>query len=75
MTNISIKDVLKRHADKLMAVPGVLGVGEGKTRGKQCICIFVVDSKSERLKCLPDNLDGYPVRIKESGEFRALNTE
>ncbi len=73
MTNVNIKEVLKRHTDKLMAVPGVVGVGEGKTRGKQCIRIFVIDGSSESLKLLPDNLDGYPVIIEESGEFRALD--
>ena len=74
MTNVNIKEVLKRHTDKLMAVPGVVGVGEGRTQGKQCISIFVVDGRSESLKLLPDNLDGYPVIIEESGEFRALES-
>lgn len=74
MTNVNIKKVLKRHTDKLMVVPGVVGVGEGRTQGKQCIRIFVVDSSSESLKLLPDNLEGYPVIIEESGEFLALDS-
>ena len=74
MTNVNIKEVLKRHTDKLMAVPGVVGIAEGRTKGKQCIRIFVIDSSSESLKLLPDNLEGYSVIIEESGEFRALDS-
>ena len=74
MTNVNIKEVLKRHSDKLMAVPGVVGVAEGKSHGKQCIRIFVIDSSSESLKRLPDNLEGYLVIIEESGKFRALDS-
>lgn len=74
MTNVNIKEVLKRYTDKLMAVPGVVAVAEGKSQGKPCIRIFVIDSNSESLKLLPDKLEGYPVKIEESGEFRALDT-
>jgi len=73
MADVNIKEVLKRHTDKLMAVPGVVGVGEGRTRGRQCISIFVIYSSPESLKLLPDNLEGYPVIIEESGEIRALD--
>jgi len=72
MPDVTIKEVLKRYTDKLMAVPGVVGVGEGESHGKPCIRIFVVDSNSEALKILPENLEGYLLNIEESGEFRAL---
>jgi len=74
MSNVKIKEVLKRHADKLMAVPGVVGVAEGESHGKPCIIVFVVDSNSEALKLLPENIEGYLLNIEESGEFRALGT-
>ena len=74
MPDVKIKEVLKRHADKLMAVPGVVGVAEGKSHGKPCIRVFVADSNSEALKLLPENLEGYLLNIEESGEFRALDT-
>ncbi len=74
MPDVKIKEVLKRHADKLMAVPGVVGVAEGKSHGKPCIRVFVVDSNYEALKLLPENLEGYLLNIEESGEFRALGT-
>jgi len=74
MTNVKIREVLKRHTDELMAVPGVVGVAEGESHGKPCIRVFVVDSHSEALKHLPENIEGYLLNIEESGEFRALGT-
>ena len=74
MSNVKIKEVLRRHTDKLMAVPGVVGIAEGKCHGKPCIRVFVVDSHSEALKHLPENIEGYLLNIEESGEFRALGT-
>lgn len=74
MPDVKIKEVLKRHTDKLMAVPGVVGIAEGISHGKPCIRVFVVDSNSAALKLLPENLEGYLLNIEESGEFRALDT-
>ena len=74
MPGTNIREVLKRHTDELMAMPGVVGVAEGQSRGGPCIKLFVVDRNSELLKRIPDNLEGYPLQIEESGEFRALGT-
>ena len=74
MSNVKIREVLKRHTDELMAVPGVVGIAEGESHGKPCIRVFVVDSHSEALKHLPENIEGYLLNIEESGEFRALGT-
>ena len=74
MPDVKIREVLKRHTDELMAVPGVVGVAEGESQGRPCIRVFVVDRNSELLKHLPENLKGYLLKIEESGEFRALNT-
>ena len=74
MPDVKIREVLKRHTDELMAVAGVVGVAEGKSRGRPCIKVFVVDRRSELIKHLPENLEGYLLKIEESGEFRAFNT-
>ncbi len=73
MSSERIEDVLKKHADELMAIPGVVGVGEGKSRGEQCIVIFVQDKQASSLGVLPDNIEGYSLTIEESGEFRAFD--
>jgi len=74
MPRSKIKDVMKRHTDELMAVPGVVGVAEGKSQGRPCIMVFVVDKNSELLRQVPNTLEGYPLLVEESGEFRALGT-
>jgi len=69
-----IREVLKRHTDELMAVPGVVGVAEGKPRGRPCIKVFVVERNPELLRQIPDTIEGYPLQVEESGELRALGT-
>ena len=71
MPNASIDEVMKKHTGELMAMPGVVGVGEGASRGKPCIIVFVAKKDAEALRGIPASLDGYPVRVEASGEFRA----
>ena len=74
MPRRNIREVLKRHTDELMAVPGVVGIAEGESQGMPCIKLFVVDRNSELLRQIPDTLEGYLLQVEESGEFRALGT-
>ena len=68
----NIKELLKRHAAELMEVPGVTGVAEGESQGKPCIRVFVLDKNYEILRRIPNTIEGYPVQVEESGEFRAF---
>ena len=70
MPKRSISGVIKRHSDRLMSIPGVVGVAEGESRGKPCLRVFIADSDSTLLKRLPSSLEGYLVQVEESGEFR-----
>jgi hypothetical protein len=67
----SIAQVLERHADSLMAVPGVVGVAEGLCGGTPCIKVLVVRRTPELERRIPATLEGHPVEIQETGEFRA----
>ena len=69
-----ISEVLKVHTDELMALPGVMGVAEGKSQGKPCIKVFLVEMKPELLKQIPDTIEGYPIKIDESGELYKLDS-
>ena len=73
MPDVKIKEVLKRHADELMAAPGVVGIAEGKSHGKPCIKVFVTAKADKVLTKMPRTIEGFPIHIEESGEFRALN--
>jgi hypothetical protein len=75
MPRRNIKEVLKKHTAELMEMPGVTGVAEGESQSKPCIRVFVLDGKSEFLRRIPSTLEGYPVQVEDSGEFRALGTQ
>jgi hypothetical protein len=66
-----VREVLKRHADDLMAVPGVVGIGVGESQGMPCILVFVVEKNAEVLRQIPNTLEGYLIQVEESGDFRA----
>jgi hypothetical protein len=70
----SIEAVQNEHTDELMSVPGVVGTAIGNCDGKPCIKIMVNKKTPELLKKIPSTLEGYPVKIDETGEFRALDS-
>ncbi len=72
MSAKTIEEVLKEHTDALMAIPGVVGVGQGLCDGKDCIKVFVIEMTPELEQKIPKVLDGYPVEVEVTGEFKAL---
>jgi hypothetical protein len=62
--------VLEEHAQELMALPGVVGVGVGERNGSPCLRVFVV-RRTPDVAAVPPELGGYPVEVEETGEFRA----
>ena len=69
----TIEVVLEEHTDKWMSIPGVVGTAIGEYKGKPCIKIFVVKKTAELTKKIPSKIEGFPVVIQETGEFRALD--
>jgi hypothetical protein len=67
----SITDVLKRHTDSLMAIPGVVGVGQGEQNGAPTVYVMVTTLTDSLSAALPDSVEGYAVVVKETGEIRA----
>ena len=65
-----LEEVLRERTDGLMATPGVVGVAQGLCGAKPCIKVFVAKKTSESLKAIPASLEGYPVSVEETGEFR-----
>ena len=72
MAGETIKEVLKKHTTDLMSMPGVVGTGQGLCEGKPCIKVFVIEKTPDLDQKIPKTLDGYPVVIEETGEFKAL---
>ncbi len=67
-----IEKVLKEHTKELMSINGVVGTARGICNNNPCIKVYVIKKTPELGKSIPDILEGYPVMIEETGEFRAL---
>jgi hypothetical protein len=62
--------IRREHEAAWMALPGVIGVGQGEDSGRPCILIFV-SAPHEAHEGLPSEVEGCPVRIVTTGEVRA----
>ena len=60
-----INTVRIKHQSRLMAIPGVVLVGIGQNNHGQSVIVVGVESLEELAKItLPEELDGYPVRVQ-----------
>lgn len=72
MSAKTIQQVLEEHTQRWMDIPGVVGAAIGELNGRSCIKVFVAE-KTEQLQAeIPSRLEGHPVVLEETGEFRAL---
>jgi hypothetical protein len=69
----SLSLVIARNAEKLMGIPGVVGVYEGETAGKPVLRVMVVSRADSTLERIPKTLDGYDVEIEVGGPVRPMN--
>jgi hypothetical protein len=72
MPKEAIRRVLERHAQHIASLPGVVGVAEGETSGEPCIIVYVAERTPGVTGRIPSELEGWPVLVRESGEFQAL---
>ena len=70
MDGPGLKQVIERHRARLLAIPGVNGVAAGRS-GAGRHCVIVYGDLKERPAELPLELEGYPVELRRTGEFRA----
>lgn len=67
-----IAEVKKQHEMQLLGIKGVEGVGIGEDSGNEYLIVYVSDTSDALKKQIPTQLNGYPVKIKFTGEFTAL---
>ena len=72
MPSKTIEEALKQYTEELMSIPGVVGTGEGLCDGNRCIKVFVIKITPELEQKILNSLEGYPVEVEETGEFKAL---
>ena len=74
MPQRDITTVMNAHVSELMAVPGVTGVAVGALdNGTPCILVLVLKKSDEMAAKIPKSIEGYPVKILESGEIRPMD--
>ena len=69
-----INAVLAEHDDRLLAIPGVVGVyvavlADGRT---PCLKVMLARDDAAIKRALPRSIDGYPVITEATGELRPL---
>ena len=70
----AVRRIKERHEDRLLAVPGVVGLGVGvsqKPIGQAAIEIYVKEATESLNQALPRSIDGVEVKIIETGEIHA----
>ena len=72
MAGRTIESVFAERSDQLLEIPGVVGAAIGKYKNQPCIKLYVNQKTSELLKQIPATLEGYKVRLQETGELRPL---
>lgn len=72
MSNKTIKEVKEAWEERLMAMPGVMGVGIGLTKDtrQKCIKVYVERKASAQAAQIPREIEGYPVEVEIRGTFR-----
>ena len=72
MAERPIEDVLRDHTDHLMAIDGVVSVGQALCGETPCIRVGVRAITDSMRSLIPDTLEGHPVEMHELGTVRPL---
>jgi len=67
-----IVEVLAAHTPELMALPGVVGTGEGARDGAPVIVVMVERRTPALVARIPATLEGWPVVIEVTGPLHAM---
>lgn len=72
---MDIETVKATYENQLMALPNVVAVGTGEHQGKAVIKVFVSQKKPlselQTRDVIPEELDGFEIRVEEIGTIRA----
>ena len=71
MPEQTIEEVQEAYTEEWMSFPGVVGIGIGLCEGEPCIRVFLSRPSSEAEDAISARVDGYPVELEVTGEFRS----
>ncbi|RIH86137.1 hypothetical protein [Calidithermus roseus] len=68
---MDLETLLRKHADRLLNLPNVVGVGQGEKNGQPVIKVFVTHkvplSALEEEEVIPLDIEGVEVDVEETG--------
>lgn len=72
---MELEDLLRKHADRLLSLPNVVGVGRGEKNGQPVIKVFVTHkvplSALKEEEVVPLHIEGVEVDVEETGVIGA----
>jgi hypothetical protein len=69
---LTISEAKAKHAEHLLALPGVVSVGIGKNaNGRPAIIVGLDKARPETESQIPDSLESYPVVTEVVGTIKA----
>lgn len=68
----TIEKIKAKYEKQLLSIEGVEGVGIGEELGKRVIKVYVVRKTRSLQEKIPAQIEGHPVRMEVTGEFRAF---
>ena len=72
-TNTKLSAARKKLEERLHRADGFLGTGTGEVApGKPCILVYWEKARSGSSSYVPNELDGFSIRLVESGRIRPL---
>lgn len=71
MPHGTIEEAVRHLTARVMSIPGVVGIAVGLCDGRPCVKVFLARKDPVILERIPAVVEGYPVSVEESGEFRA----
>lgn len=72
MPRMPAAQVIEARSPALMAIPGVVGVYEGVSRGDKVIRVMLATDADSTRRKLPKRLDGYRVEIEVTGPIEPM---
>ena len=67
-----VRQIKEKHEDWLLSLPGVVGVGIGKSpSGELCIRVYIKRGMASSSDRIPNKLDGVGVIAQEVGDIVA----
>ena len=66
----SMDEIQEEQEKRLMAIPGVVGMGQGLSEGKRCFRVYVDRLTPELSEKIPTTIEGYPVVVIQTGQIK-----